>query len=532
MILRKPYAFFIKHFKLIHIILAVLVGYSIYRTKLLLDFFNEYSATIINIQGQDLVTPLLPFLYQIIPLLIVIASTVVLIVMMVKKKPYIFYIITIIVSIFTLVIIQVSKNVLLDLSETLLDSRTIMLIRDLITVSFVAQLFSIVIIIIRATGFDVKKFDFKTDLKDLEISEEDREEVEIQIKFDANKNIRGIRRRIRFLKYAYKENRLIFNSAFALVGILLVSLITFTILNKEKIITQNVYFTGNNFSVNLVDSYLVNTDYKGKVINNDYYYLLLRLNIKSNTNRAISLDIATTKILIDNYVYTPIIENRDSFFDFGTIYQSENIKNEYETKVLIYQIPKELINKEIIFSFVDKNTTDQEGNFKSTKVKVNYIDLTGIASSISTNINNELSLEESILPDYKINISAYDIQDEYKIKYNFCVSNECFESYEYLKPEITSNYNKALLKINGTLTKETNISGIYDLYDFIERFGTLSYTINGEKKYQTVQFKEVTSKKVKEENTYYLEVLEEVKNASNISFIFTIRNKNYEYILK
>ena len=303
-------------------------------------------------------------------------------------------------------------------------------------------------------------------------------------------------------------------------------------MNGEKIITQNVYFVGNNFSVNLVDSYLVNTDYKGKVINEDYYYLLLRLDIKNNTSRENALDIATTKILIDNYVYTPVVENRDSFFDFGTVYQSENISSDYERKILIYQIPKELINKDIIFSFVDKNTTDEEGNFASTKVEVNYIDLTGISSFEQASINNELSFEDSILPDYKINITAYDIQSEYKLKYNFCVNDECYESYEYLKPEVTSNYDKALLKIRGTLAKETSISGIYDLYDFIEKFGTLSYTIDGEEKYQSVQFKEVVSKKLRETDTYYLEVLEEVKDASNISFIFTIRNKNYEYIIK
>ena len=186
----------------------------------------------------------------------------------------------------------------------------------------------------------------------------------------------------------------------------------------------------------------------------------------------------------------------------------------------------------MIFSFVDKRTTDKEGNFASTKVKINYIDLTGISSFEQVSINNELSLKDSILPDYKINISAYDIQDQYKLEYNFCGYGECFKSCEYLEREITSNYDKSLLKIKGILTKETNISRIYDLYDFIENFGTLIYTIDGEEKYQTVQFKEVVSKKLKEENTYYIEVLEEVKDASNISFVFTVRNKNYEYILK
>ena len=158
--------------------------------------------------------------------------------------------------------------------------------------------------------------------------------------------------------------------------------------------------------------------------------------------------------------------------------------------------------------------------------------MTGIASLERVNINNELQLDESILSDYKINITAYDIQDQYKLRYNFCINDECFESYEYIKPEITSNYDKTLLRIRGTLEKETSISGVYDLYDFIENFGILSYTIDGEKKYQNIQFKEVTSKRLREENIYYIEILEEVKNASNISFIFTIRNKNYEYILK
>ena len=84
MILRKPYAFFIKHFKLIHIILAVFAFYSIYKTKLLLDFFNEYSASIMDVTGQDLISALLPALFQIVPLLIIIFSLILLFLMSFK----------------------------------------------------------------------------------------------------------------------------------------------------------------------------------------------------------------------------------------------------------------------------------------------------------------------------------------------------------------------------------------------------------------------------------------------------------------
>lgn len=532
MILRKPYAFFIRHFKLIHIILAVFAFYSIYKTKLLLDFFNEYSASIMDVTGQDLVSPLLPGLFQLVPLLIIIFSIVVLFVMAFKKKPYFFYIVTIAIYIFTFIMLQVSKGTLNTLYVTMLDVRSIRLIRDLIMVTFIAQLISSIFIVVRATGFDVKKFDFKSDLKEIEINEEDREEVEVQLNFDTNKGIRGLRRKIRYLKYSYKENKLLFNLVFAIAGVSLICFVGVLIFNREKIINQNVYFSGNNFTVNLTNSYLVNTNYKGKIIDEDYYYLVLKLQIKNNTNREFGLDIATTKILIDNYVYTPISENKSSFFDFGRVYQSENIGSELEEKVLVYKIPKQLIKEDIIFSFVDKNTVDKDGKFATTKVRINYEDLTGIASSRETNINDTLSFEDSILSDYKIHITSFDINNKYKLEYNFCVSGECYKSYEYVKPSLASNYNKVLLRIKGTLESEKKLDNIYDLYDFIEAFGSLYYELDGQKKVHAIQFKEVKSKRTNENDIYYIEVLEEVKDATKISLVFTIRNKNYEYILK
>ena len=106
MILRKPYAFFIRHFKLMHLIMAGLLFYLIYRTKLLVDFFNEYSTDVINVMGQDLITPLVPGLFQIVPILIIVISIIVLVVMIVKKKPYLFYILIIALNIYTFVIVQ------------------------------------------------------------------------------------------------------------------------------------------------------------------------------------------------------------------------------------------------------------------------------------------------------------------------------------------------------------------------------------------------------------------------------------------
>lgn len=531
MILRKPYAFFIKHFKLMHLILAVLMCYSIYKTKELLDFFNEYSSIIINVQGQDLVTPLLPSLFQIAPILIIGVAVVILVVMIVKKKSYLFYIILIAVFAYNTVVLQLSRTTLVSLSNNIIDSRTILLIRDLIMIGFIIQLIEIVIVFIRATGFDVKKFDFDADLKKINITEQDREEVEVQLNFDSNKLVRNIRKQIRFIKYAYKENKKIANIVISSFGVIVVIFIGISIFRKESIINQNTYFTGNNFTLSVLDSYLTNTDYKGKTLTEDYY-LILRINIKSNTNDKQSLDIATTKIVIDNYIYTPTVQYKDSFSDFGYVYQGEEIGQEYEEKILVYQLPKELIDKEITFNYVDKNSYDKNGEFKNTKIKIKYQNLFGINEKTTEKINNELDFNDSILKNAKLIINAFDIQKKYKLNYNYCVNGKCFNSYEYVVPTVNSNYDKALLKVSGSFQSEKKLNGIYDLYDFIQKYGSLSYTINGDKKNHPIEFKEVNSKKASQADVYYIEVIDDVLKADNISFIFTIRDKTYEYVLK
>ena len=531
MILRKPYAFFIKHFKLMHLILAVLMCYSIYKTKELLDFFNEYSSIIINVQGQDLVTPLLPNLFQFVPILIIIIAIMIMVVLIVKKKNYLFYIILIAVFSYNTVILQISKTTLISLSNNIIDSRTILLIRDLIMIGFLIQLVEVVIVFVRATGFDVKKFDFDADLKKINITEQDREEVEVQVNFDGNKLIRNIRKQIRFLKYAYKENKKIANIVISSLSVVIIILVCVSLFKKEVIINQNVYFTGNYFTLNVTDSYLTNTDYKGKTLTDDLY-LIIRLNIKNNTNDKRSLDIATTKIMIDNYIYTPTTQYKDSFSDFGYVYQGEEIGQEYEEKILVYQIPKELSNKEIIFNYVDKNNSNENGEFKSTKIKIKHQELFGINTKITKKINEELDFSDSILQNAKLIINAFDIQKKYKLNYNYCVNEKCFNSYEYIVPTVNSNYNKVLLKINGSFESEKKLNGIYDLYDFIQKYGSLSYTVDGVKKNHPIEFKEVNSKKTNQKDIYYIEVIDEVLQADSISFIFTIRDKNYEYVLK
>src|SRR5699024_9497902 len=92
-------------------------------------------------------------------------------------------------------------------------------ISDLLFMSAIPQYFVIIIFLIRIFGIDLNKFDFKSDQEFLELSNEDKEEVEISINIDKESFRRTYRRLLRNIGYVYEEHKLIVH---VLVVILLV----------------------------------------------------------------------------------------------------------------------------------------------------------------------------------------------------------------------------------------------------------------------------------------------------------------------
>ena len=122
--------------------------------------------------------------------------------------------------------------------------------------------------------------------------------------------------------------------------------------------------------------------------------------------------------------------------------------------------------------------------------------------------------------------------------YNFCeTKNICYDSYEYIVPTFTDNYSKVILKIKSTINfNDQKISGYDDLADFIETFGSIKYKVkeNNEviEKEMNTKIKRVNPVKSNEKGVYYFEIYDDIKDATDISLIFNIRNAKYEYSLK
>ena len=174
MVLRKPYKFLIKHFRMIHLILAILSGYLLTKTNRTLSFFNDYLNNNETLIGNGTASEYFSGLMTLFIVIILIGIITITVIMKMKDKPITFYIITLVAYIFIGVIYAYDSSLIKQLELKVLDIRTIKLASDLTLICFLVQTFSTIILSVRAVGFDLKKFNFDKDFE-LEIDEKDNE---------------------------------------------------------------------------------------------------------------------------------------------------------------------------------------------------------------------------------------------------------------------------------------------------------------------------------------------------------------------
>ena len=528
MVLRKPYKFLIKHFRIIHLLLALMSSYLLFRTNNIVKFFNEYingSETLIGVGTSDEYFSLLMIVFI---MLILVGITLILVIMKMKDKPILFYIISIISYIIIGLIYIYDKSIIQKLELSALDIRTIKLASDLSLICFITQTISTTILFIRGIGFSVKKFNFEQDLK-FEIDESDNEEFEFDVSIDRNKIKRNFKKSLRDIKYTYHENKFIINIVILIV-ILLIGIGVFLHIRKNKTYKLNQYISAYGINYTVTDSYLINTDYKGNVIT-DNYLVVSKIKIKNTLSTKEKLVTARILLKIGKVTYNPTTKYKNQIIDLGNTYNDNYLKSDYEDYLIVFEIPKKYINKKMIFSYSDP----YNGDFKTT-LSTKKID--NKSYSDKGQLNKEITLNDNLFKNISFNITNYEIDDKFKVAYNFCeTKNICYDSYEYIVPTFTDNYSKVILKIKSTINfNDQKISGYDDLADFIETFGSIKYKVkeNNEviEKEMNTKIKRVNPVKSNEKGVYYFEIYDDIKDATDISLIFNIRNAKYEYSLK
>lgn len=537
MILRKPYAFLIKYFKLIHMILFAGILYVLFKSINLSIFFGNY---ITNYQGvplyEDYSGAYTSTSVILVLIVIILISAVVLYLMKHKNKPIIFYVFNLIVYIIVLLLFFYASNFLYDLQFDVPDLRFTKILRDIYFTLVFVQIGSLILSFVRMTGFDIKKFDFQKDLMDFELSSEDREEFEFQLNIDTEDIKAKIRKRLRILKYNYKENKLLFFIFFAVVGIVFLSIILDFILGREKIYKEGTSFKTSAYKIEVLNSYKTYTKNLNDKLKSDKFYLIIKLNYENISGFDIeSINMENAKVKLDEfYMVTPNKLLNDDFPEFGENYYNQSIKNgEKRIFTLVYEIDKKYYDSRSIYLryLYDIEYKDSEMDFKYRTVKLKPSEFNNPKVIEEKKLGEEIIFKDSLLGNTKLNIRNIRIEQNFLYKAKYCVNNDCITRYDSIVPNFNSTYDLSVMRIDYDLSFDRKYLGNrYKNNKFFEDHGSIRFVIKGKEYQHKINLKDITP--LPTLNYAFLEVRTRLKEAEKIYLDINVRNRIYTYIIK
>lgn len=529
MVLRKPYAFFIRFFKVFHIILAALIIYSITRMVGVITFINSYLDANLTIISKNDFYSIFGFQDFLVPFLMLGLNVLLLTVMTIKKKPNKFYTFATLGTIFIIILNWYGYSTMKELTKVWLDAGGIGILADVYIFALMINVVMCAITISRAIGFNIGRFDFNSDILEFDLSEEDNAEFEFVLDFDINDVKRNTQKKVRYFKYFVKENKgaLITVGVTILGGVLLYGL--YYNLKYGKDIIKGDSLTDNGFTIKVNNAYMVNSSLDGEKLPNDTHLVVIDADITNNTFKDATIFKAgalNLSIGDNNYYITKNYD--DEIMDLGELYINEKVKlGETINKLIVFEVPKSNLSGKI---YLGLNNLE---NDSEKYIKLNTMDLTNLKEiDKEYKLGDNVNLDESMLTGVEIKINNYEIKDKFAINYKYKIGNSSINSYEYLLPDYyNTNYDKLILKLEGNFNFDDD-SRIKNFYTLFEKFGYLEYKINGKVYTQDKLFKQVKSKKVRLNNTYYIEILDYIKDAKDIYLGLKIRNIDYRFKLE
>ena len=525
MILRKPYAFLIKHFKMIHLLLCVPIIYLIIRTGRIASFFSSYVranyyTNLTNIAG----TYINYFMYIAIIVIILLVLTVFFL-MRQKKKDTRFYLFLLIYYIILLVLLSVSHSVLNSIEQAQVTAQTVRSYRDIAYIVYVPQFFFAIYTVLRGIGFDIKKFNFEEDAKELEITDFDNEEFELVIGKDSYKYKRKIRRFIREFKYYVLENKLTFGILAAFIVVVCGTLLylNFGVYNKKFHQTQRI--THNNLMITVVDSVLSNMDLGGNKITDGKYYLAIALKIKNNSDLPSTLDYENFQIEVAKRRISATLDRSSYFADLGLTYSRDTKipANSENTYVLTYEIDESLKDEKIVLKILeslDIQIGSVTSNYKT--VELDYEKAFDTQTVRTVGFNKILELSSARLGMLQLQIQTSTLGKTYEYTYQSCTNSNC----QNVKNKAVADSGKTLLVLDRMLQLDP-YSNYYlarkGSSQFVSDFLKVRYELDGVTKTSTITDKSVSTLP----NTWIFQLPSEVERASKIELLLNLRGSIY-----
>lgn len=519
MIIRKPYAFLIKNFKKIHIFLFILCAYIYYQNLRINAFVNEFLEFLTYDEVSESITRYINIWLYLAIIFVVVASANVLILLNHKKKPWKVYLIPIAEYTLMFASLILTSNFFATYSGSL-DTTEIRAIRDILFILTFPQYFFFIVLAIRIFGIDLNKFDFKSDQEYLDLNEDDREELEINIKFEKG----VIKRKWNYFKrntvYFFKEHqRLVMGVlTIALVFVIYKSYLYIFVTNKSYREGQNINTSGYTIQIN--NSYYTNKDYKGNVISPKSSFVVLNITIKNNVQKR-EINFNRFHLMNGKSNYSPSLQTyANQFKDFGKSYVTRTIEpNEEFNLIMVYKVaPEEAKNKFVLY--YQEFTSEHTNHLRKIKIKLNDVSeikkndpiaLGDVGQVIINGEENDISFD-----DYEISKTATYVKKN-------CNSQICYSGEE----EYTAKDGYSILKMSFS-ANEYDGAGMMNL---LSENARLVYSDeNNELKYLSIVNGLDTL------NYYgkyiYIRVPEALEKSETLKLEFTYRNNKYTFNIK
>ena len=520
MVFRKPYAFLIKNFKKIHIVMLLAWVFIFYKIYLVKDFvkefisFGTYNSTLENITNK------INFLFYLSVLFMIIISTALLILLKHKKKPWKLYLVIIAEYIFMIYAVASLTSFFKSYDATTPVS-SIFFNRDILNIASWVQYGVLIILILRITGLDLKKFGFNNDQEFLELNSSDREEFEVNIEIDKHSISRKYNKIKRNINYFYQEHKFIIRIVMIVLvlGIAGYSYYFFGV--KHKSYKEGEMFSSGRYSILIDSAYVTDRNTAGEIIEKKSKFVIVKIKVRNDYDSSIQVDFSryhlmnTTNDIINTVYYD------ENFADIGNLISNDNLLNGHQTKnfTLIYKVPKELENDKFALYFQEYLGKRNETYLRKIKLKI---------KDISETTNKDYKIGDKIIFDVlnnKTDVTFDNVSFEENTTYN---KYECIngEKCEMKSKEIGSQPGKKIIKIDFS---SSEFEG-KEFIDFSCKYGRIKYVDSS----GTVQYYNVVNmvNGEYEGKEIFIDISDQIVNSKEVYIEYTVRNKKYMVRIK
>ncbi len=511
------------------------IGYLIGKTTKIVSFFrtyvsHNYTTNIVNISGEHLNLLMYGSVLLILAVLLAVYYL-----MKKKKKTTKLYFFSILYYLGLFVLIGVTHSILSNMEHDLISAQLARGYRDVSLVLILPQYFFFALMFVRGIGFDIKKFNFATDIVDLEIKDVDSEEFLFELNVPSYKVERTIRRFIREFKYYVQENTFVFCCILAAVVIFLgtVTYLNFGVYNKTYTISESM--THNYFNMKVTDSLVTNIGYDGQEITNGKYYLAVQFLIENKTEYDYELDYTNFRLLINDQTIYPTLDRSDYFIDYGLAYKGEKIKRKTKNYyVLVYELNVTDVTDQYeikIREGIDYKPGEITGRYKHIRLKPRKVETINEVEEIA--IQKIGNFKDSAIGYTTFKINSYQLENSYTYSYQHCYKNgTCSELKDRITTDVSGTIEKTTLVIlNMEYQLDSNTiyaSNLKSDAKFFDHFIHVRYEKDGKSNLVTVRNRTTPLMK----DVVVFEAKEEIKNADRLDLLVTIRDKRYVFRLK